>query len=105
MKTYHLTECTDQATHYYVIPKFNIAIPKCPNSQRTLVTLLAKHHEVGLPISITEYPLVTRRQLTTFYCDYSIISVRVHYTKRANADFKDYSKLPAHLYDIARNMD
>lgn len=58
-KHYKITEYTDRATHYYIVPQHNALIPKCSNSQRVLITLLSSTHDVHSPTHVAEYPLVT----------------------------------------------
>ncbi len=85
-KVYKLTETTDQAVHYHIVPPLKVAIPVAEDSREVLNALLQDKKTVHLPTGLADYPIVTRKQLELF-TDYRVLTVKVTYLK-----FKPYIK-------------
>lgn len=80
-KVYKLTETTQQATNYYIVPPLGVAIPKTPDSREVLNGLLQNINTVHLPTGLTDYPLITRKQLNELFPEYTVLEVKVTYLK------------------------
>lgn len=80
-KMYKLTETTKQATHYYIVPPLQLAIPKTSDSREVLNAILLETKSFDLPSGLADYPIVKRDQLHTLFPTYKVLEVKVTYIK------------------------
>ena len=91
-KVYKLVESTSEALQYYYIPQHCVFIPKCPNAQHVLLTLLCERRDVHHPTHVSEYPIISREH-SLLFGGIPKLTVRVHYNKYISND--DIRKMEA----------
>lgn len=69
-----VTTATDSSSHYYLIPQYELLVPKRKGASDALAEYLAKQHDFSSP-SLSDYPLVTAQQATNVFPTHTKLSV------------------------------
>ena len=98
---------TIKSLHYYIIPSYCVAIPKEQNAYSTLQNYLTKQANFTLPSIIADYPCVTRKQLQTFFSNYTIlpITVAVTFTPKQVKSLPTLTPLEVASRNIAKRLE